>query len=460
MRFIFLLALCCCTIAVAKGTEPVSRDSFAYGYSLEVDGDGAIYSLYLNETIYQGLVREDRGDLRIFNSRGAVVPHDIRRAEQMIKKSVPEVSLAYFPLYTTDRHESISTISKRVRITTNDQGSIIDLNYGKTNTQQRFRAAYIIDASSIKDTPRHLTLDWNSDNEQFIMRLRLEGSQNLNSWHTIVSSATISNMKWNQHTLVQRKIELPARLPKYLRLSWPGDTDLDLTSVNMHFSDTYHAQTRQWSEFTAERYDPTNATYYFNTNTVIPADRLMLVPKTRNTVLNVQIETASTPKGPWYSRYHGLVYDLQFDDIHLASPAITQTVNSHRFWRVRILGGDGGQKNDLDLRLGWIPEQLLFVATGESPFTLTYGSARVGPVSAPLAMLLSETEIKKQGKLIKPARLGASLDFGNRSKLEPEAPRADWKKYILWAVLILGVIVLAIMALRLYKQMDQPESKG
>ena len=61
----FLTGVFCFMLVTAS--HAVNRNDFAYGYNLEVDGDGAIYSLYLNEEIYKGLVREDRSDLRVFN---------------------------------------------------------------------------------------------------------------------------------------------------------------------------------------------------------------------------------------------------------------------------------------------------------------------------------------------------------------------------------------------------------
>jgi hypothetical protein len=44
--------------------------------------------------------------------------------------------------------------------------------------------------------------------------------------------------------------------------------------------------------------------------------------------------------------------------------------------------------------------------------------------------------------------------LGDASRLKPAPPPRDWKRYLLWSVLVLGVLILALMALRLYKQMD------
>ena len=92
----------------------ISQEDFAYGYSLEVDGDGAIYSLYLNEDIYKGITQSDRADLRIFNSQGIAVPHYIRRNEQYTRKreTVENAEPPFFPLY---KESSYRDKAKRIR---------------------------------------------------------------------------------------------------------------------------------------------------------------------------------------------------------------------------------------------------------------------------------------------------------------------------------------------------------
>jgi len=72
-----------------------------------------------------------------------------------------------------------------------------------------------------------------------------------------------------------------------------------------------------------------------------------------------------------------------------------------------------------------------------------------------LARLLSLDKIKHQQQLIKAAQLGSRIELGNRDKLKPVRPPTDWKRIVLWLVLLFGVAALAFMALRLYKQMDQ-----
>ena len=232
-----------------------------------------------------------------------------------------------------------------------------------------------------------------------------------------------------------------------------------IDSIRFGFPETYHAQPRQWSGFTPASVDTRQQVYYFNTQTVLPIDRINLQLPERNTLVKVLLESSYSEKGPWFSRYHGLLYELQYGENTLKNPDIHQSVLSHRHWRLTILNGEGKFVGEPVLKLGWIPEELLFVATGESPFTLAYGSARVEPVDAPLAQLLSESTIKKQGHLVKPARLGATIDLGDDSRLQPPKPPIDWKRYLLWAILVIGVAALAFMALRLYKQMEEQQAE-
>mgnify|MGYP000287745099 CR=1 FL=1 len=458
----FIMSLCFPLFGWASTSvlaQAVTKNDFAYGYSVEVDGDGAIYSLYLDEKIYRGLTREDRGDLRIFNGHGQVVPHDIRRAEKMTKQSLPSIELPIFPLYKIAQGESLTNAGHNVHITTNDKGSIIDLNYGRANASERVLAAYIIDATSLKKVPDMMTVNWNSQRADFVMTVRIEGSDDLTHWHSVVSQSTLSHLQHGKYTLLQKSIDLPRSLPKYLRLSWLGGEPLMIDSIQFHFPETYHAQERQWSTFLPVKVDEKQQSYYFNTRTVLPVDRINIKLPARNTLVNVLIESAPSEKGPWYGRYHGLLYDLQHGQSALKNPDIQQSVDSHRYWRLTILNGEGQFSGEPVLRLGWIAEELLFVATGESPFTLAFGSARVGPVAAPLAQLLNASSIKQQGLLIKPAKLGSLVDFGDESRLQPPKPPVDWKRYLLWVVLILGVAALAFMAIRLYKQMEEEAPK-
>jgi hypothetical protein len=446
-------------LLLTQVTHAVSKSDFAYGYTLEVDGDGAIYSLTLPEDVYHGLTRADRGDLRIFNSQDVAVPHHIKRAEQMTKVAQPDVSLPLFPLYS-DTTNTQTTDGHNIHIVTNDKGAIIDINYGKAGTDAtRKVSGYILDSSQLQQAPVALIINWQESEADFVTSVEVEGSDDLNHWLPLVTRSTLSNLHYGENTLIQRRIDLPLHKQRYLRLTWTGDKPLLLASVIAQFPESYHSQERKWSTFNVTSTDAKNNYYYFDTHSVLPADRVNIDLPQRNTLVRVSLESAGADTGPWYPRFNGLLYDLQFEGNQLKTPDQVMSITTHRYWRLQILSREGQQNGNPKLRLGWIPEQLFFIAQGEAPFTLAYGSARVGPVDTPLAQLLNLDKIQNQQQLIKAAQLGSPIELGNRDKLKPAKPPTNWQQIVLWLVLIFGVAALAFMALRLYKQLEKAEPR-
>lgn len=449
------LLICVSFLVLPQISFAVSESDFAFGYTLEVDGDGAIYSLSLPEAIYHGLTRADRGDLRVFNSQGKTVPHYIRRAEQHTRQKQPDQSIPIFPLYSESSNTQAGD-KPQVHIVTDDKGAIIDINYGKAESVSTRRVnAYLLDSSQLKQPPNALLINWQPNEADFVINARVESSDDLNHWKTLVTSTSLSNLHYSGHTLIQQRIELPMRKQKYLRLSWLNGKTLALSGVMAQFPTLYQSQERQWSEFHVTSKDSDKHIYYYDTHSVLPADRISIKLAQVNTLVSVALSSAASMKGPWHSRYHGMLYDLQFEGEQLKTPAQVIHATTDRYWRLQILSGEEQTGGESQLKLGWIPEQLYFIAQGEAPFTLAYGSARVKPVSTPLPQLLNIDKVQNSQRLIKAAQLGSRIELGNLDKLKQLKPPADWKQVVLWLVLILGVATLSIMALRLYKQMDQ-----
>lgn len=449
MKKYLWLALCWPMLCTA---QPPNKADFAFGYTLEVDGDGAIYSVDLPEEVYRGLTRADRGDLRVFNSQGMAVPHHLKRAGQAQKQDVPDVNLPLFPLYA-DAGAPPAANGYDVKITTNEQGAIIDINYGSQSTQTRKLNAYLFDTSQLEQAPNALAVHWPPEQGDFVATVHLEVSDDLATWQTLVSRATLSSLHYGGHSLIQQNIELPLKDYKYLRMRWEGDPVFALTQVQARFPETYQQQERRWSEFSVTQTDTEQHYYYFDTQAVLPADRLNVSLPQRNMLTRVLVESAQSRDGPWYHRYNGLLYDLQYAGSRLKSPDVHFAVTADRYWRMQYLDDESTQAGAPQLVLGWVPEQLFFIAQGEAPFLLAYGSGRVTSTHTALPQLLGVEEVKQQ-QLVKAAQLGSRIELGDASRLEPPRPPADWKRYSLWGVLVLGVILLAWMALRLYREME------
>jgi hypothetical protein len=130
--------------------------------------------------------------------------------------------------------------------------------------------------------------------------------------------------------------------------------------------------------------------------------------------------------------------------------------NTDRFWLVRIDRGTSGLgARAPKLTLGWVPHELVFIARGEGPFQLAYGSAVALPAQAPVESILPEIatpDAASNRVKVAAARLGPQTVLGGDARRSPAPPPFPWKSVLLWIALALGVGVLAFMAIRLSRE--------
>ncbi len=117
-------------------------------------------------------------------------------------------------------------------------------------------------------------------------------------------------------------------------------------------------------------------------------------------------------------------------------------------------GGIGG--GPLALGVGWVPHRLVFASRGAGPFQLAYGSRDAKSTAFPIATLVPGYKGEEELELVV---IGGAQAAADPQRLGGEAvtpERRDWKRWTLWASLVLGVVLLGWMALRLGRQMSRP----
>ena len=109
------------------------------------------------------------------------------------------------------------------------------------------------------------------------------------------------------------------------------------------------------------------------------------------------------------------------------------------------------------LRLGYRPEVVVFLAEGNPPFALLAGSARASRQDAPLPQLVDALRAER-GREWQPvtAALGTREALAGDAALQPVAPPTDWKRWLLWSVLVVGALLVAGFASSLLRQPRAP----
>ncbi len=145
-----------------------------------------------------------------------------------------------------------------------------------------------------------------------------------------------------------------------------------------------------------------------------------------------------------------MLYRLTHDGGEVVNSNLSFGAGSREQWLLRVDSRGGGMGSGLpQVEVGWVPQQIVFVARGEGPFVLAYGNARVKPADLPIQTLVpgwrSDAELR-----------AATATAGPQQTLAgPRALRSvpNYKTWALWASLAVGVLLLAWMAWALAREM-------
>lgn len=101
-------------------------------------------------------------------------------------------------------------------------------------------------------------------------------------------------------------------------------------------------------------------------------------------------------------------------------------------------------------------DQLLFLRRGDGPFTLAYGRYETPSARLEADDILSL--LPRDASPVASATLGERKSLGGLERLSPPPPPAPYKAYAVWAVLILGVILLGALAVHLARANNAPRA--
>jgi hypothetical protein len=425
---------------------------FAYAIAIQADAQDALYQVEIPAAVYRGVTRADLGDLRVFNAQGEIVPHAFKPRATGSAEKAAAIELPLFPLYA---ESGVEVEGMDVRIQKRADGTIVNIvSHGKNVAAQRKLRGYVLDASGLAKPLQALSFDWTSAGEGFAGKVRIEGSDDLARWNVLVPDAPLVSLEFGGHSLQQKRVELRAQKHKYLRVSWPqNQKPLELVSVRAEPAASIVEAQRVWQAFAAPSAGGKTGEYEYDLGGHFPFDRARVELPQVNTLAQLQMLSRSKPDENWRPVTNATVYRLRREGEDLKSPDIVASGRGERYWLLRVDQKGGGIGAGVPvLNIGWVPQQLVFTARGAGPFQLAYGNREAKAVAYPIDSLIpgykTETELR-----VKPAKLGEPVTLAGVSRLrEP----VDYRKWALWASLVLGVAVLGWMAYRLSRQMVKP----
>lgn len=439
--------------AAIDATAAPRTDDYARGIDINSYEQRPLVELVLPDEVYQGVTRADLGDLRVFNAAGVAVPHAFCAAPVADEPVVSRASLPVFDLQAGVPATTSGTTHVEVATA---GGTQVRIQEGEpaADDQPRTRTwAHVIDARGVEDALRSLEFDWISPDGASQASVRIQASDDLDQWRTVVASTTLLRVTRDGEQLQRKTVPLVEQRYTFLRVvRTDGGPPLQIAQATAERVARAAEIEPVW--FTANPQGALDATHLrFDAARLAPVAYARLALPVANTSVRVSLQSRPDEQAQWRERWSGESYLILKDGERQASPPAGIDGGRDRYWQVTDTGSSQPLDPGTGLELGYRPARLRFLAQGAGPYVLAFGSRRAD--AAPIAScnsLLADVRGEDLDQLIGTAIVRTSRTLGGDTALKPLPKQTPMRLVVLWGVLIVGVGLLVAMALALLKR--------
>lgn len=421
---------------------------FAYGIQIDVPDGTAVAAMSVPEKVYESTFRSDLGDLRVFNADGEQVPHMIRYAQTQSMEA-PWQSVAFFPIPAQATPEADGY---RVFVRTGPDGAVVRVDPQPGSVSTENARTYLIDLSRVGRGLAELRLQWKQGKTNLMAALAVDASDDLVAWNTIQQRSAISDIRYAGRRLLRNTIDLKPSTKRYLRLrQLDSGPAISLTHIDGRVQPEGRRAIRVFLKNSGQPVPESPGVFEYRSTGAFPVDRVNLIFDQANSMAEATIESRDGPRATWSQRIKGLFYRIDIDNIPLTSAPQAVPISTDRHWRLTVDASDStiGRRVP-QLEIGYRPHDLFFVARGNGPYTLAFGSSAAKPLRLNVAALfegIGRHHEKGLERWVAPQ--GAWRVFGGPQRLLPLPKPLPMRRIVLWSILLAGVLVLAVMAWRL-----------
>ncbi|MDP2070518.1 DUF3999 domain-containing protein [Methylotenera sp.] len=442
--------------ALTLAPTPVMAASF----KLEASGSEPLYQSRLPKEVYQYSRSAGLQDLTITNAAGEQVPYALLPYETLHPQTITTLDVK--PLVVLPINDSALTSPNErnftVKVLENSSNSTqISVN---SNTQiTDSKNIYLVDAGKKHPPLQTLSVEW-IDGENALLPLDVQASNDLENWSD-VGHAVLLKTSNDGKVLLQNLITLDyATEARYLKLSpSEGNGKLVLTKINAEYNSVRSlTPDTLWHDvqFLQRELDTKKGVINLDFESLgrYPASYLRVHLPQTNTITSASILVRDRNDAPWQYYTTASLYRMDKSGKSYTNPDVLLNATAARYWRLQFnqSGGGIGAENP-NLSLGWLPQTAVWNARGAAPFSLQVGEDQKFINTVDIAQLIPDYKIENVLQLTK-ASLTAVVSANNLPTGQTAnawvAP-IDYKRWLLWAGLFLGVLLLAGMAYSLLK---------
>lgn len=447
-------------LMVATSAAGTAQHDYAWQWPLAFDSDDSgAYRVVLDESVYRRIRDAGLADVAVLDPQGAAVPSSVLPQPGPGTLPLRRVELPWFPLPMPTAAGEGERRDWQLLTEVAADGSLrrISTRIGDSPPVGS-AAALLVDLSELHGTVSALELEWKPVASLDVV-YRVEASNDLDDWYSLPARGRMVDLRRDGQRLLQRRVQLDHLLlqqgPRYLRLlpEHPGQAP-EIVRVRAELAVAKPLETLRWLELEGRRSEAGGQLHFeYTLEGRFPIEQLDAVLP-GNHAVRWQLESRDDPDADWRLRA-GPWMAYRVDAAGRAHQSPAQALSEparDRYWRLRPTAAVSGQPQ---LRLGYRPEALVFLAPEPGAYVLVAGSARPPSADTTVRQLVADLR-RQQGGDWQPstARLGEPQVLAGEAAL---TPRRDWTAWVLWAVLIAGALVvvgLAVTVLRNLPPMD------
>jgi hypothetical protein len=449
-----------CVVLKALAAEAVA---FRYSAPIAIEQSAAFVQLPLPASAYGRSVLPGLQDLRVVDARGERVPFTVlapRGAELQRVEQQHDATLYPLPPKPAAGRDWPSPVEVQVQ---GDRISVTRKGRPLGEAGAARSGGWLIDLGGRgrdDPPPQSLYMQWSSPTE-FTAAFGFESSDDLRSWRP-GGYGQLMALSAASGALTQPTIVLPANSGRFVRLVWadaataPALTGARVIAAQQR-SQTLDAATELVFASTAEPIgkaapDATAAAaLHFDLGGVLPLVQVDLRLPAGTRVVPARLQGRSRVDEPWRELGAVVFYRLERGTETSTSPVLALHASVRYLRIVPDARAAALQPEQAQLVVRAQLASVVFATQGQAPFALQAGANNATMSALPVATLVPalDEERKRFGR----ATLGTWTEVAAVAQAEEAQKKmAMLRPLLLWAVLIVGVAILAFMVWRLARE--------
>ena len=401
------------------------------------------FALALDESVYRIATRADLGDVVAFNADDEPLAFGPMPAAY----GPPPATWRESPWFALPDPDPSLPADLHLHVSRSMAGDL-QLDATLRHGPEQTISDYLIDVRAPERSVEAIEFELSLNAPDFSSQVRVDASDDLQNWRTLVDAATLAQLRQGGQALVRRQVEFVPTVARYLRVQVvDGAKGLPLRGVRLLLQPaTAGREMHKRSRIKAEFVRRDGRAFVYRLPARVPVERLNISLGDSNAIAAFSVSAREVDARDWTYVGQLTAFRLRGAGVELDNEAIPVAATRLGEWRIEpSVELARTPQLDFDYR----PETWLLLTHGKPPFKVAAGSSSMRRQDFPLEALVGQVRAKF-GRDWQPvdASLGAMQTAGGDAALTAFDP-ARKRAWLLWAVLLAAALAIIAMVVRL-----------